>query len=87
MNNIVTETDLNRAHAHLLKALKAEMAVKGDRAFVNAHESLGIVIEEVREFEEAVRSGNLVEIHDEALDVAIAALWTVASLLTHWQNS
>jgi len=55
----------------------------GSGAFSNAHEGLGVIAEEYHELLEAVRTNDQEQVAREAIDVAVAAIWTVVSLATH----
>lgn len=78
---------LDRAFAHLRRALEEEVGVKGDMAFNSLYEAFGSITEEYHELLGALHKKDLVEFHDEAIDVAIAAIWAVASLLGYWENT
>jgi hypothetical protein len=78
----ITDAEVERAFAHVRKALKETVLAKGAGAFVSPCEALGAVTEEYHEFVEAIRSGPIGEIHDEAVDIAVASIWAIASSLT-----
>lgn len=64
----------------VVAALGRRVAKHGDGAFVGPHEGLGVVTEEFHELVEACRSNDRRRVRDEAMDVAIGALWMVASI-------
>ena len=54
---------------------------KGRGAFLSNHEMLGIIAEEYHELIEAVRQNDPVEVANELTDVAIACVFSIASML------
>jgi hypothetical protein len=50
-----------------------------DRAFASNHEGLGVIVEEYDELIEAIRSNDNTKVLNEAIDLAVACLWLVAS--------
>lgn len=63
----------------LAAALDRRCVKHGDGAFHGPHEGFGVIAEEIDELLEAIRSNDRRRVHDEAMDVAVAALWLVAS--------
>jgi hypothetical protein len=57
-----------------------QLAHKGDGIFVSSHEILGVLIEEIREFENAIQSNDLDKIGGELTDILIVALHGLASI-------
>lgn len=55
---------------------------KGNGAFLSMHECMGALDEEVRELKDAVHEGSVVGFDEEMLDVAVAAVFSVASQRT-----
>lgn len=51
----------------------------GDKSFASNQEGRGVIDEEHDELRDAVRSNNNTEVVEEAMDLAIAALWLVAT--------
>ncbi len=76
----VTEKQLNRAFTLLERAIKKAVKKYGDRVFYSKHEALGVLTEETAEYLEAVHDNNLDAQREELLDVAVTALWEVASI-------
>jgi len=73
-----TETD---AIAEVVRvALERRVQKHGAGAYAGPHETLGILIEEMDELRIAVRENNAVEVWAELLDVAVAAVFGMASL-------
>jgi NTP pyrophosphatase (non-canonical NTP hydrolase) len=54
---------------------------KGRGVFVSSHETLGAVTEEYQELIDAVRQNDPVEVGEELMDIAVAAVFGVASML------
>lgn len=54
---------------------------KGPGLFVDRHQIWGRVDEEVNEFKEAVHSKDLCHSADELFDIAVAAIWGIASMV------
>jgi NTP pyrophosphatase (non-canonical NTP hydrolase) len=69
-----------RLLAELASALERRVSKHGDGAFVGPHEGLGVIVEEYDELLDAVRSNDRRRVRDEAMDVAVGALWLVASI-------
>jgi NTP pyrophosphatase (non-canonical NTP hydrolase) len=72
----------------LLKAIEAltvnlgrKIEKHGRGAYVGNHETLGIVAEEYHELVEAVRQNDPVDVANELMDVAVGALFGVASMM------
>ena len=57
-----------------------QLAHYGDGIFVSSHEILGVLTEEIREFENAVQSNDLYKITEELTDILIVALHGLASV-------
>ena len=81
----VTEEVIERQLENLGKALRSALDTKGPGAFHSSHEAFGVLIEEVDEMKEALRAGDAEGFANEAMDVAIAALFTVASIQSHYE--
>ncbi len=71
----------------ILKALEAltvnvgrKIEEKGRGAFISSHETLGQVTEEYTELIGAVHNNDPVEIGQELMDIAVAAVFGVASM-------
>lgn len=65
----------------LLANLKKRLIQHGDASFAGKHEGLGTITEEYHELVEAVRSNDPNQVINEAIDVAVGALWTAATML------
>lgn len=53
---------------------------RGDGAFVSAHEILGSLMEETKELVEAIHTNRLEGTKNELFDIAITAIFGIASL-------
>lgn len=62
------------------EVLKARMKEKGEHAFISIHEILGVVNEEHDELIDAVRDNNHAQVESELIDIAIGAIWGIASI-------
>lgn len=74
--------------AQVLKALEIITLRTGDRmaehgkfAHASKHESVGIIMEEVQEMLEAMRLKDTKPFVDEVVDVIVAGVWTLASVI------
>jgi hypothetical protein len=54
----------------------------GPGAYAGPHETLGILVEEMHELTESVRANRNDQTVDELVDVAVGAIFGVASLIT-----
>lgn len=71
----------------VVQKLREKIKEKGPGAFCSRHEILGVLMEEVDEYREAVRlpgSGKetLDQLEAELKDIAVAAIWGIASIQT-----
>jgi NTP pyrophosphatase (non-canonical NTP hydrolase) len=84
MERDVTDAELERAAAAAYAALKARMQQKGRRPYHGKHEMLGVLTEEYFETVEAVHSKQHARIREELLDVAVTAIFGIASADAGW---
>jgi NTP pyrophosphatase (non-canonical NTP hydrolase) len=70
---------LKDVQAQLCKELENRLRRHGCGLFVSAHETYGVLAEEVDELLGAVRGNDIGEIRAELYDVAIAAIWGIVS--------
>jgi len=68
------------ALAFVASELKRRIAEKGAGAFASSHEISGIMTEEYQEFLEAVHVGDRLEIEAELADIAVTAIFGLASI-------
>lgn len=74
-----TQEDLESAVRATLEKLNARLKEKGISSFASKHEILGILVEEMRELEDAVRAhGNPNGFKEELLDIAVGAIYGIA---------
>ena len=59
---------------------RKEIVNKGSGIFVSSHEILGCLVEETREFEDAIQKNDLKKLRDELADILIIALHGLASI-------
>lgn len=77
----VTVDHYEQAVDMVLAKLKHRISKRGDSPHASKHESLGVITEEYTEFIEAVHSKCDIEIANEAVDIAVAAIYTISSML------
>ena len=77
----VPDGELQAAVADLLDALQRKLKKHGDLEFAGQHEILGQFTEEYKETIEAVHANDKVGLYWECADMAVVALWGMASLL------
>lgn len=65
---------------NLLQNIKKREAKHGLKPHANAHETLGILTEEYDEFKDEVKSDDVLRQYEELCDIAVAALFGMASL-------
>ena len=75
----VSAESLLRAMRIINKKLAQAMNAKGPGILVNQHETLGILTEEYHELVMAVRRGHSEDIVGELADIAVCAIWGIAS--------
>lgn len=88
MKTVVTEHTLARTGGELLRAVERiqrkialRLEQKGPGLFVDLHQCYGVMAEELnKEFLDAVHANDDEQALIEAIDVAVAAIWTVASI-------
>ena len=59
--------------------LRRQIAKKGILSFCSSHESLGVIDEEHKELNDAIRSNDREQIKQELRDMVVAATWALAS--------
>lgn len=83
----LTPTELMDAHRDLWDELQIALSQHTPGVFASPHEALGCITEEFHEFVEAVRSNRTTEIVQEAMDLAILGLFTVACFDTRHHSA
>ena len=77
---IVRQSDTD-THIEILRtALMQRVAKHGPGAYAGPHETLGILVEEFDELRDAVRSNKGADVYAELLDIAVGAVFGMASL-------
>ena len=75
----VEQRHIDAAFDDLKSELKRRLKEKGKLSFASAHEALGVITEEFWELVLAVKSNDSKEVVKESLDLAVGALFTVAT--------
>ena len=80
-NPIIQVTDKTIKLLLNLTAYELGVRIKqhGDKSFASNHEGQGVIEEEHDELKDAIHANNNMEVVKESLDLAIGALWLVAS--------
>ena len=68
-------------------AILTKIERKGRGVWVSPHEILGIITEEVKEFTDAVHHNNEEEQLAELLDIAVSAIFGIASIKLKYEES
>jgi NTP pyrophosphatase (non-canonical NTP hydrolase) len=77
---MIMAQDIKEMYQASADGIHKRMNKHGNGAFVNAQEGLGVVAEEYHELIDAIRSNEIEAIRQEAMDVAVAALWLYGSM-------
>ena len=72
--------DTSKSILIILDSLKNRLNQKGINTFVSSHEILGIISEEFREVEDAVRQNDQTQLKKELIDVAVGCIWGLVSI-------
>jgi len=81
MRNKITNKEIKQVVKLFEKSLWEEIKKKGNGAYISPHEVRGVMEEEFAEHMDELRANNLTKQVDELIDIAIAAMWGVASIL------
>jgi NTP pyrophosphatase (non-canonical NTP hydrolase) len=76
----VSATESAEALVDLARELRRRLAKHGPGAYVDAHHALGVIVEEMAELTDAIRANDERETIAELFDVAVGAVFAVASL-------
>ncbi|KKN98437.1 hypothetical protein LCGC14_0145320 [marine sediment metagenome] len=76
----ITYEDQGDAERFVNEILHKAKMKHGRGAFINKHEALGILIEEIYELVKAVHSNDEEKVKHELADVALTAIWAIASI-------
>jgi len=77
----VTRDHLNDAFDLLDGRLDSRIKRHGDMSHASVHESLGVIAEEYKELLDEIHANNVQGVADEGIDLALAAIYMVASLI------
>jgi len=78
---VVTKDHYEEAMVIILNTLDQRIKQHGELSHASSHESLGIITEEYHEFLDEVHANNNDGIFNEAIDIAVAGLFTAASMI------
>lgn len=76
----VDETVVGRVLVELTRELREDITKKGTGAFATMAETRGTIDEEVEEMHEAVHANDTAALREKLTDIAVAAIWGLASL-------
>lgn len=76
----LTRDEINQAIKELTSLVFQRLDEKGWGAYSSGHEALGILQEEKRELEDAIRENDSAQVSDELLDIAVGTLIGKASI-------
>jgi len=76
----LSREEIGKTLANFELFLNQKIEEKGDGIFVSTHEIRGALEEEVNEHLDAVHNDNVEEQMNELFDIAVCAIWGVASL-------
>lgn len=74
------QESFNTAIDLIEKKLECRQLQKGMGTFASGHEALGVIIEEVREFQAEVEVRNQSAQIEELIDIAVGCIWAIASI-------
>ena len=76
----VEQDIIEMALDRLKKKLAYRLEQKGRAAWVSTHEIKGLVDEEIDELKDACHKNNILDFEEELLDIAVAAVFGLASI-------
>ena len=79
--DIIKNTTVDKVIELVLKKLQKKMTKKGMGGFVSSHEGYGVVMDEFVELGEAVHDNDIDGVINEIVDIAVAAIWSIASFI------
>ena len=77
---------MESAVTQIMQKLMKRLAQKGRFAYASSHETYGIIAEECAEFLDEVRANDVGNQQKELIDIAVGAIWGLASLKTLQEN-
>ena len=79
----ISKEEVARKCEELKEEIYKEMKNKGPYSFNSPHEVLGTIAEEYHELIKAITSDNFFSIREELVDIAVLAIFGVASMDSH----
>ena len=79
---IVSNSTKNAAINEVLEKLAARLKKHGNVHYIYSHQTYGILSEEFDEYLDEVRRNNYTRQQSELINIAVAAIWGLASLKT-----
>jgi len=76
-----TQKYLDEAIVIVRRKIEYRLKQKGSGLFIDKHQIAGIIDEELRELKDGVHSNDLANIESETTDIAVAAIWGLASMI------
>jgi NTP pyrophosphatase (non-canonical NTP hydrolase) len=76
----ITDSQIDNAVKEVVQQLNYCLEHNGPQAIVSGHEMSGLIKEETDELFSAVHDNNVEEIRSELKDVALTAIWALASM-------
>jgi hypothetical protein len=76
----IADEQIHEAVKDVVQMLVYKFEQHGKGAAVSMHEAFGVMQEEMTELEDEMRANSQKKFRREAIDVAVAALWAIASL-------
>lgn len=78
---VVPEARIEEAFEQVRRMLNVRLAEKGHGSYASTHEALGIIVEELRELEDAIHKNDEFGFREELTDIAVGAIFAIASSL------
>jgi len=76
----ISDKQSDEVISKLFEMIDYQTKSKGKGEFVSTHEILGVVTEEWKELTDATQSNNFHNVREELMDIAVAAVWGIASI-------
>jgi NTP pyrophosphatase (non-canonical NTP hydrolase) len=80
MRPFVANWHIDGALKDAQKEIKSSIDKHGQGAFVTPHEINGVLMEEVKEFQDALHDNDLIQVYEELAQVAQVAIFGMASI-------
>jgi len=75
--------DLEIAFDMIKKMMEVRLLQKGKGIYMSSHEIKGVICEEWDEYKEAVKTNNTGDQYDELVDIGVAVVFGIASMLSN----